>query len=72
MISDIDEYGFVKSEQENLYKQKYYEILSKRALRWNQVFGTSQIERGRTLRRFIRKGKIYYRFKPERQTNVFS
>ena len=57
LISDVDEFGFQNSSDENEIKSKYYQILTQRSLRWGKVF-SSKLERGRTLQRFIRKGNI--------------
>jgi hypothetical protein len=56
LMSDVDEYGFQRDEAENEFKSLYLQILTKRSLRWAKVF-PSRLERGRTLQRFIRKGK---------------
>jgi hypothetical protein len=58
LISDVDEYGFQRDDAENEFKSQYYQILTRRSLRWNKVF-SSRLERGRTLQRFIRKGGLY-------------
>lgn len=55
-MSDVDEYGFIRSEEENLMKSVYYEILTRRAQRWDRVFSDGKIIAGRRLKRFIRKG----------------
>ncbi|CRK97796.1 CLUMA_CG011175, isoform A [Clunio marinus] len=55
IMSNVDEYGFEKTKEENEIKSKYYEVLTKRSLRWNKVF-PGQIIAGRRLNRFIRKG----------------
>lgn len=56
LMSDVDEYGFIRTDQENTLKAAYFEILTKRSLRWNKVFSNGRIEAGRRLQRFIRKG----------------
>lgn len=57
LISDVDEYGFERDEAEREFKSRYYNILTRRSLRWNKVF-SSRLERSRTLQRFIRKGEL--------------
>lgn len=56
LLSDVDEYGFTKTEEENRFKSNYYTILTRRALRWTKMF-PNRIEEGRKLQRFIRKGE---------------
>lgn len=56
LMSDVDEYGFTRTAEENKIKSDYYEVLTRRSLRWNKVF-PSRIQSGRTLQRFIRKGE---------------
>lgn len=55
-MSDVDEYGFARTEEENQFKSNYFETLTRRSLRWNKVF-PNRFEAGRHLQRFIRKGK---------------
>ena len=59
LLSDVDEYGFAKSTEENFYKSEYLAILTRRQMRWSKVgFNiSSTLERSRRLQRFIRKGE---------------
>lgn len=57
LMSDVDEYGFAKTEEENHMKANYYEILTRRALRWRKIFPDNEFKDGRQLQRFIRKGE---------------
>ena len=57
MMSDVDEYGFVKNESENMFKSDYLATLTKRAVRWQKIFPSSRIEQGRCLKRFVSKGE---------------
>lgn len=57
-MSDVDEYGFTRTTEENQFKSNYFEVLTRRSLRWNKVF-PNRFEAGRRLQRFIRKGNLF-------------
>lgn len=56
LMSEVDEYGFVRTPEENQFKSSYYVVLTRRSLRWSKAF-PERLEAGRRLQRFIRKGE---------------
>lgn len=59
--SDVDEYGFTRSQEFNYesydkYMSEYLKILTRRSQRWNSLKGPNIYQRSSQMKRFVRKG----------------
>ena len=63
LISEIDEYGFKRSDQEIKFlseQSDYFNVFTRRQIKWNNFessFRNNFLLRNFTLKKFIRKGK---------------